>query len=235
MRDVWSLILVAQRALMVLALLGLSSGCSSTKDTIAAGIGGVAFLAHSPTDEIEQIYYLGVFDPQEQVPPTVYRVRVRGQASPISFTRFASGWVKADLIDSLGTSIGFEKGSESVKITKTGDDLSASLQTGRRLMLFGPEGFREAPKDHRLVIVMGSNPEGFFRAIDESLGVISQAKMEQQGSALNRISQAKVEQQDSALNRLLLEELARLKKERESLDDLVKDVEADMPERKGVD
>ena len=87
-------------------------------------------------------------------------------------------------------------------------------------MLFGPEGFREAPEDHRLVIVMGSNPERFFQAIDESLGVISQAKMEQQGSALNR---------------LLLEELARLKKERESLDDLVKDVEADMPERKGVD
>jgi len=76
MRDVWSLILVAQRALMVLALLGLSSGCSSTRDIIAAGIGGVAFLAHSPNNEIEQIYYLGVFDPQEQVPPTVFLSRL---------------------------------------------------------------------------------------------------------------------------------------------------------------
>lgn len=220
MGDVRSSILVAQRVLTVLALLGLASGCGSTAGTIAAGIGGVAFLAHSPNNEIEQIYYLGVFDPQEQVPATVYRVRVRGQASAISFTRFASGWVKADLIDSLGTSIEFEENSESVKITKSGDDLSASLKTGRRLMLFGPEGFREAPEDHRLVIVMGSSPEKFFQAIDESLGVIAQAKMERQ---------------DSALGGLLLKELARLKKERESLDDLVNDVRADMPEREGVD
>jgi hypothetical protein len=205
---------------MVLGVLGLSSGCSNTAETIVAGLGGVAFLAHSPSNEIEQIYYLGVFDPQEQVPPTVYRVRVRGQASPISFTRFASGWVQADLIDSLGTSIAFDEESRSVKIQKTDDDWCGSLQTGRRLMLFGPEGFREAPKDHRLVIVMGSSPEAFFEAIDESLGAVSKAK---------------VDQQNAAVDRLLFEQLIRLKKERESLDDLVKDVEADMPERKGVE
>ena len=37
----------------------------------------------------------------EQVPPSVYRVRVKGQASFLSATKFASGWVPADLVDSL--------------------------------------------------------------------------------------------------------------------------------------
>ncbi|MHC4528538.1 MAG: hypothetical protein ACYS29_11725 [Planctomycetota bacterium] len=201
--------------LIVMSLLALSCGCTTTVDTIAAGVGGTAFLAHSPTNEVEQIYYLGVFDPQEQAPATVYRVRVHGQASAISFTKFASGWVKADLIDSLGTSIGFDKESGAIEITKSEDDWSGAMQTGRRLMLFGPEGFREAPKDHRLVIVMGSNPEAFFRAVDESLGVVSGVQ---------------VQQQNSALNQVLFETLKQVRKEREGLDGLVNDKEADTAE-----
>lgn len=46
--------------------------------------------ARTPANEIEQIYYLGVFDPQEQLEPMVYRVRVHGQASPISGMKFGS-------------------------------------------------------------------------------------------------------------------------------------------------
>ena len=56
--------------------------------------------------------------------------------------------------------------------------MNNSLPTGRKLVLFGPEGFRPVPKNHRLVIVMGSNPEEFFKAIDESLGMISKVKMD---------------------------------------------------------
>jgi hypothetical protein len=47
------------------------------------------------------------------------------------------------------------------------------LLTGRRLIMFGPEGFREAPKNHRLVVVMGSNPDKFFSAVDEALGEVA--------------------------------------------------------------
>ena len=50
------------------------------------------------------------------------------------------------------------------------DAKDTSALSGRRLMMFGPEGFREAPRNHRLVVVMGSSPEKFFSAVDEALG-----------------------------------------------------------------
>lgn len=203
-----------QRALVVLALAGLGGGCTTTTATIAAGIGGTAFLAHSPNNEIEQIYYLGVFDPQEQVPPTVYRVRVHGQASAFNFTRFSSGWVPADVIDSLGTSVHFEKAGGALKI-EDAEKLNNALPTGRKLVLFGPEGFRPAPEDHRLVIVMGSNPEGFFKAVDESLGMVSEVK---------------VKQRNMKLQQEVFTELLQISNERQRLDELVKDIDADMGE-----
>jgi hypothetical protein len=70
------------------------SGCSldpATRNSLA-GV-GVAVAGVTPSTNLEQVYYLGVFDPQEQIPPTLYRVRVRGQASALNFTRYASGWV----------------------------------------------------------------------------------------------------------------------------------------------
>lgn len=209
----------------IMSVVGLGclilSGCSTTEGNIALGVGAATVLGgNSPNCEIEQIYYLGVFDPQEQVPPTVYRVRVHGQASFISFTRFASGWVRADLIDSLGSGVEFNKGTGRISITKADSDSLAKLQTGRRLVLFGPEGFREAPKDHRLVIVMGSSPEKFFQAVDESLGVISQAQAEQQSAALDRD---------------LFEALVMVKNERERLDALSKEIEFDLRMRKEVE
>jgi hypothetical protein len=85
------------------------------------------------------------------------------------------------------------------------------------LMVFGPEGFREAPKDHRLVIVMGTSPENFFNAIDSSLGVISQAQEKQRNDALEQP---------------LFKALLATKGERERLQDLRKDIEIDLPERK---
>lgn len=205
---------------LVVACLGLLQvGCATLEQNVALGVGGVTALgARSPTHEIEQIYYLGVFDPQEQVPPTVYRVRVHGQASMISFMRFASGWVPATLIDSLGTGVKFSKESESISITPADANTLSTLQTGRRLMLFGPEGFREAPKDHRLVIIMGSNPEAFFQAVDQSLGVISDVADEQQQTALAlQLSQA----------------LLQIQNEHERLDELARDIAIDVPAPKG--
>ncbi len=216
MHRLWLSILVIQRVLVVLALLWSGSGCTTTNDTIAAGIGGAAFLAHSPNNEIEQIYYLGVFDPQEQVPPTVYRVRVHGQASAMSFMRFSSGWVPADVIDSLGTSVHFEKAGGALKIEEA-EKLNNSLPTGRKLVLFGPEGFRPAPEDHRLVIVMGSNPEEFFKAIDKSLGMISEVK---------------VQQRNMKLQQEVFTELLQISNERQRLDELAKDVDTDLGGRK---
>ncbi|MCP4256310.1 MAG: hypothetical protein GY774_02145 [Planctomycetes bacterium] len=208
MHRFWFLVPTIQLVLVVLALVGLGSGCSTTIGNIAAGIGGTAFLAHSPSNEIEQIYYLGVFDPQEQVEPTVYRVRVHGQASAMSGMKFSSGWVLADVIDSLGTSVNFH-GDGAVLSIEESEKLSDALPTGRKLVLFGPEGFRPAPENHRLVIVMGSSPEAFFQAIDESLGAVSKVKFDQQNQKL---------QQD------VFKELQQIGKERHSLDELAKDL-----------
>jgi hypothetical protein len=216
MRRLWFSILVIQRILAVLALLLFGHGCNTTKDTVAASIGGTALAAHSPTNEIEQIYYLGVFDPQEQVPPTVYRVRVHGQASAISFMRFSSGWVPADMIDSLGTSIHFEKAGGALQIEDT-EKMNKALPIGRKLVLFGPEGFRQAPKDHRLVIVMGSSPEKFFKAIDTSLGMVSEAQMQQHNTMLRQE---------------MFEALLQLSNERQRIEELAEDTDADFGERK---
>lgn len=212
---------IVVRCLGILLGLGciIQTGCSSltpvenvTVGTIAATIVG----GRSPSHEIEQIYYLGVFDPQEQVPPSVYRIRVHGQASFISMTHFASGWVRADLIDSLGTGVEFEKEGGGISITKGDEGQLSSLKTGRRLIMFGPEGFREAPKDHRLVIVMGSSPEKFFNAVDESIEVVSKTMDEQRNTRLSQ---------------LLFEALSQIKGERERLSDLKNNIKTEIPQK----
>jgi len=197
------------RVAATVAMTGLLiTGCSTDPATRNSLLGvGVAVAAVTPSTNLEQVYYLGVFDPQDQLPPTLYRVRVRGQASALNFTRYASGWVHADLIDSLSTSVKF-----SSKELDSGVQVSAAdgadykaFQTGRRLVLFGPEGFREAPPNHRLVIAMGSSPEKFFNAIDQALGNVAAATQGQSGP---RLEQG------------LFKELLRLRSERERLEDI---------------
>ena len=154
----WFFALGKRIFLVGLAGLGLTA-CENIEGTVALGVVGATLVgAQSPSHEIQQIYYLGVFDPQDQLPPQVYRVRVHGQASFVSLVNFASGWVPANLIDSLGTTVSLNKQTGGVKFQKAGEDETAPLKTGRRLVVFGPEGFREAPADHRLVVVMGSSP-----------------------------------------------------------------------------
>ncbi|MAG98479.1 MAG: hypothetical protein CMM08_17550 [Rhodospirillaceae bacterium] len=142
-----------------------------------------ALGAQAPTHEIQQIFYFGVFDPQGQLPAQMYRIRVHGQASFISQMQFASGWVPAAMIDSLGSSAQFSKQGR-IGVSQVSEGQISDLSEGRRLMLFGPQGFREAPKDHRLVIVMGASPEGFFSAIDETVGKVSEVMEERRNSAL---------------------------------------------------
>jgi hypothetical protein len=170
------------RRLLVVSGIGVAlvsqGGCEPTTAAVVGGVVGVTVVGgYSPANEIEQVYYLGVFDPQDQVPPSIYRLTVRGQASAISGMKFGSGWVQASLIDSLNTQIQLPMDGATVKINGASKDLSA-IKTGRRLMMFGPEGFREAPRDQRLVIVMGSSPEKYFSAIDEALGSVAQAQAE---------------------------------------------------------
>lgn len=172
----------------ILASLLMVSGCATTAQNIGLGaavatvVGGL-----SPSHEIEQTYYLGVFDPQEQLPPMVYRVRVHGQASFISMMRFGSGWVRADLIDSLSDGVTMDHDTGTISFNRAGNDELRRLAPGRRLILYGPEGFREAPKNHRLVLVMGSNADGYFQAMDTVLGTYAQVASTAQESELNGI------------------------------------------------
>jgi hypothetical protein len=165
-------------SILCLAVCAALIGCQTPQQTFLAGTAGATILGGMlPAQQIEQVYYLGAFDPQEQVPPAIYRITVRGQASFISRMQFGSGWVPAATIDSLGTRLSFEDGNIAFNASQAGS--VPSLELDRRMILFGPEGFREAPKDHRLVIVMGSSPEAFFNAIDRSLNVIAQTTSEQ--------------------------------------------------------
>jgi len=167
-------------ALLVLGIAAAISGCATPRITnVTAGVAGTLALGNMPTTNIVQTYYLGVFDPREQLPPTIYRVRVQGQASALAWTKFASGWVRSDLVDSLSGSIemdrsGVKLGDAARQGVALGQDGDKS-QLNRRLVMFGPEGFREAPKNHRLVVVMGNNPEAFFGAVDRALGAVAGA------------------------------------------------------------
>ena len=191
----------------------LSGGCNSLPQNIALGaVVATGVGAVIPGHDIEQVYYLGAFDPQEQVPPSLFRVRVRGQASILSWMRFGSGWVPANLIDSLGSSVDFNKKTGVAEIIRTDAKDLSSLKIGRRLVQFGPEGFREVPKNHRLVLVMGANPEHFFNAMDRALGDVGKAA---------------VEQENSSLHQELFEALTLVKSEREMLDSAARDLQAD--------
>lgn len=186
---------------------------SNLPGNIGIGVAGAAALgARTPSQEIQQIYYLGVFDPQEQVPPLVYRVRVHGQASVLSNMKFGSGWVPANLVDSLSTNLNFKENG-FIGVDKDASTTLAELQTGRRLVMFGPEGFREAPRNQRLVIVMGADPSAFFSAVDQSLGQI--------GAILEN-------RRDAELQNMLFAALSELNLQQSRLLDLKSDVESDL-------
>ena len=165
--------------LVTLFLFTFLQSCTNTEKAIT----GVATLAVVPSNEIEQIFYLGVFDPQEQVPQTIYRVRIHGQASALNQMKFGSGWVKSDLVDSLTSQQQIVAQANSLKGDGSqvfNEILNTSVQ--RKLIAFGPEGFRISPKDHRLVVVMGASPDAFFSAVDK----VSGQKARMQNTAMSQ-------------------------------------------------
>lgn len=173
------------RAVLILATLPLAIlplfGCETARQTnLLAASAAAGYLAQSPSNELEQVYYLGIFDPDEQVPQMMYRVTIRAQASSLNWIKYGSGWVPSWAVDSLGSRIegGLKLGDDSINYSKgKEDDANAQLQVGRRLVMFGPDGFREAPKDHRLVIVMGASPENFFKGVDDAIGSVAGAQL----------------------------------------------------------
>jgi hypothetical protein len=170
-------------AVAVASILALGA-CTTETQIAGAVIGGATIIGgQSPTQEIEQIYYLGNFDPQGQLPPTLYRIIVRGQASLLSRMKFGSGWVQAAVLDSLGSHFTPPDGTNAQSFPSKSS--AQGIADGRRLVLFGPEGFRVAPKDHRLVLVMGSSPEAFFSAIDQSLRGVATVQRTQLDSAVH--------------------------------------------------
>ena len=67
------------------------------------------------------------------------------------------------------------------------DTTKVSLEgAGRGLILFGPEGFREAPRKHRLVVIMGASPEDVEQAFSSALGSVAKVKFGQSGGSLDR-------------------------------------------------
>lgn len=162
-------------------------GCSTANMALRnRQVGGtLAALAVTPNADIEQTYYLGSFDPQDQVPPAIYRIRVRGQSSILNQTRFASSWVPAEVVDALTGSISF-KDKDSLAVQAGTVDPGKGLSVGRGMVMFGPEGFREAPRNHRLVIIMGSDPEQVEQAFSSALGTIASVKFGQSGADVDR-------------------------------------------------
>jgi hypothetical protein len=138
----------------------------------------------TPNADLEQTYYLGSFDPQDQIPPAIYRIRVRGQSSLLSTVRFASSWVPAEVVDALTGAISIDPKTGALDVN---DDARVSgIANGRGLVMFGPEGFREAPRNHRLVIVMGTSPDTVQQAFASALGTVAKVRSGESSVAFDR-------------------------------------------------
>ena len=60
----------ATLAVLVSVCLGALGGCGDPTQNIIAGIAAATAVGgYTPSNELEQTYYVGVFDPQEQLPP----------------------------------------------------------------------------------------------------------------------------------------------------------------------
>lgn len=185
-------------AAVAAAALGLMlGGCETGRQNWALG-GAVTAgaLAQAPSNELQQVSYLGVFDPDEQLPQMVYRVTIRAQASPMNQMRYGSEWVPAWAVDSINSRVdaGLDPSSTKDKDGKPAafiksdrsEEIRGDIQVGRRLIMFGPDGFREAPKDHRLVIVMGATPEKFFQGIDRAIGTVAASQVNSLAAPLQK-------------------------------------------------
>ena len=157
------------KKIVVIVSFLLITGCKSNEIALSTISGGL-IAGTIPEGEIYQTYYLGVIDPIQQLPPTFYRITVRGQASIFSDMKFASGWIPAEAADTISSKVGLDLNSGEIKKSGIGNNV---INPRRRFILIGPEGVRENPDSHRLAIVMGASPQNFFGALDSALGSIS--------------------------------------------------------------
>lgn len=173
--------LIPFASVLVAALL-MQTGCGTVTQQTVSALTGAGMLI--PNADIRQTYYLGSFDPTSQLPPSIYRIRVSGQSSILNQTRFASGWYPAGLVDSLTGQLGMDV--KSGTITPSGSTETTSNLTGRGLVMFGPEGMRDAPRNHRLVVIMGADPAQVEQAFSSALRTVASVRFGQSGAALDR-------------------------------------------------
>lgn len=67
--------------LLLVSTFCFCSGCEAAAGWAVGAAAVTVVGAQTPSQSIEQTYYVGVFDPKEQIPPALYRLTVRGQAS----------------------------------------------------------------------------------------------------------------------------------------------------------
>ena len=110
-------------------------------------------------------HYIGVYDVEEQTTQELYRITIKGTATALSKTDYASGWVPSEAADLLGNQIGFDKDNGEIKMSQNKDLLPEGriLPPTRRYYEMGPMGVTQNPQDGRFVIVMSSNPDHFFK------------------------------------------------------------------------
>lgn len=119
-------------------------------------------VACVPT-RIHTIHYLGVFDPQDQVPPELYRIDISGRAGAFSNVKYGSGWVPARQADLLVQDI---RPDDQGRISVTGDETrTVSVTPRRRFFEIGPFAVATEPDDGRFVVVMSADPDYFFKKI----------------------------------------------------------------------
>jgi hypothetical protein len=159
------LLFCRQTITLLLGITLASTARAVSPNTLADVLGGTLLIGSTTaSNRLEQIYYLGTFDPDNRVPPTFFRIRVHGQASFLSRMKFGSGWVPAAITDSLADNVSYT----ATPTSSSGQSfLATNRPYGSRLQQYGPEGFRNVPDDHRLVLIMGSSPDKFFAMVDQ--------------------------------------------------------------------
>lgn len=155
---------------------------------------GPLLLGACASQDFQQTYYLGVYDPNEDVTQQLYRVKVSGDTPWYSTVKYASGWAPAETIDALTGAV--EQRRDGIRIGAQGPEVR--LPPGRSLVLYGPEGFRIVPQDHRLVLVMSSDPSEFFKQVQ----LIAGAKVEADISG-EREMLLELLQEESLVNQIL--------------------------------
>ena len=134
---------------------------SVVKDALFFLLLAPSYLCSCSTS-VETQHYIGVFDPQQQAIQELYRVRINGTAPVYSDVKYASGWVPAEYADLLTRRIRHDQ-SGSIEITGSGN--VSPVRATRQFFEVGPLGIASEPENDRFVIVMGSNPDYFFKKI----------------------------------------------------------------------